>query len=216
MYPFERFSENSKAVLTLAQAQAERAHHSYIGTEHLLLGLMEEEQGLAGAALRNMGLQLADLERDVATALRNAPHESGSKQIIPTSRVKRIIELAFGEAQREGMSQVETSHLLVALLLEGHGIGAQVLVSRGVTAERVYAEIAELRGTGKAESVAAGPPLTRRHIALTDETGKQIGIDILFPAEYTAERQNALTNRIRNAVEGGGGSSQGQEEAEKN
>jgi ATP-dependent Clp protease ATP-binding subunit ClpC len=202
MYPFERFSENAKGVLTFAQGQAERARHSYIGTEHLLLGLMEEGSGLAAAALRNMGLQLTDLEADVEVALRNAPHESRITQIIPTSRVKRVIELAFDEAHREGMSQVETSHLLSALLIEGQGIGAQVLAARGVTVNRVSAEVARLRAAGKAEGHGSGPSPIRRHLALTDEKDRPVAIDVLFPRDYSADEQDDLMLRIHQAVEG--------------
>jgi ATP-dependent Clp protease ATP-binding subunit ClpC len=202
MYPFERFSENAKGVLTCAQGQAERAHHSYIGTEHLLLGLMEEGRGLAATALRNMGLQLADLEADVEVALRKAPHESRITQIIPTSRVKRVIELAFDQAHREGMSQVETSHLLSALLLEGHGIGAQVLAARGVTVDRVAAEVAGLRAAGGAEGHWSGPSPSRRHLALTDAKGRPVAVDVLFPRDYSAEEQDDLMLRIHQVVEG--------------
>src|SRR5438270_6683501 len=202
MYPFERFSENSKAVLTFAQGEAERAHHSYIGTEHLLLGLMGEGHGLAALALKNCGVEFAALRADVESALRNASPESPITQIVPTSRVKRVIELAFGEAQREGMSQVETSHLLGALLLEGHGIGAQVLVARGVTIERVYAEIAELRSAGKIEGHGPGPPPIRQHLAATDENGKPIAVDLLFPADYSVEQQLIVVSRVRRAIAG--------------
>src|SRR5438270_11235829 len=183
MYPFERFSENSKAVLTLAQDQAERSHHTYIGTEHLLLGLMAEGHALAASARERMAVTLADLRADVEKLLRNAPHESRVKEIVPTSRVKRVIELAFEEARREGMSQVETSHLLIALLQEAEGIAAHVLADRGVTLERVHTEVAGLRVAGTAEGHGPGPSPIRQDLALPDEHGKPVTIDIVLPGD---------------------------------
>ena len=205
MYPFDRFSEDSKAVLTLSQAEAERAGHSYIGTEHLLLGLMQRHQGMAGMALTNLGLRYLEVQADVEKLLRGQAGERMKlDQLIPTSRVKKVIEMSFEEARRESLPQVETGHLLLGLMLEGQGIAAHVLKDRGVTVEQVRTQIGALRKSGKAESSATGPPPVRRHLDLTDESGRAIAVDILFPAGYPPQQQETLAHGISVIVEKGG------------
>jgi ATP-dependent Clp protease ATP-binding subunit ClpC len=201
MYPFERFSENAKRVLTLAQEEAEIAHHSYIGTEHLLLGLAREETGLAAAALREMGLNNDDLRADLAKVLQAKSPPTPLEQMVPTSRVKRIIEMSFEEARQEGMSQVETEHMLVAMLSEGEGVAAHVLRNRGVTVDRLRTAIAGLRSGGKVEERHGSTGARhRRHLALSDEEGHPISVDVLFPAEYSRLRQDQVLERIMKAI----------------
>jgi ATP-dependent Clp protease ATP-binding subunit ClpC len=107
MYPFERFSESGKKALTLAQEEAERSHHSYIGTEHLLLGLMRVPDGLGARALKNLGIDVETVRQTIEPVLgRN--ERIIIQQIIPTSRVKKVIELSFEEARRFGHSTVST------------------------------------------------------------------------------------------------------------
>ena len=101
MYPFERFTEAAKRVLTLTQQEAERAHHSYIGTEHILLGLLREHDTVASVALDRISVDIADVRRSIDTIL-GAHERIVIQQIIPTSRVKTIIEISFTEARRMG------------------------------------------------------------------------------------------------------------------
>jgi len=115
IYPFERFTERAKKVLTLAQEEAERSHHSYIGTEHLLLGLLRERDGLASKVLDNLGVEIGNVRQKIESVLgRDEGHER--RQIIPTSRVKEVIEIAFQESRRMGHNYVGTEHLLLGLL----------------------------------------------------------------------------------------------------
>lgn len=140
MYPFERFSERAKRVLTLAQEEAERSHHSYIGTEHLLLGLLRERDGLAAKVLDNLGVDIGMVRKTIESVLGRGEWIA-IQQIIPTSRVKKVIELSFEEARRLGHDYVSTEHLLLGLLLEGEGIAAHVLQDLGATLANVRAEI---------------------------------------------------------------------------
>src|SRR5207245_1893773 len=95
-YPFERFTERAKTVLTLAQEEAQRSHHSYIGTEHLLLGLLREGEGLAAKVLSNLGVEIGKVRQTIESVLgRN--ERIIIQQIIPTSRVKKVIEISFEE-----------------------------------------------------------------------------------------------------------------------
>ncbi len=99
MYPFERFTERAKKALTLAQEEAERSQHSYIGTEHLLLGVLRVTDGLGAKVLANLGIGAKDVRRAAESVLgRN--ERILIQQIIPTSRVKKVIDLAFAEARQ--------------------------------------------------------------------------------------------------------------------
>src|SRR5689334_9266077 len=143
MYPFERFTERAKKVLTLAQEEAERSHHSYIGTEHLLLGLLREGEGLAAKVLNNLGVEIGKVRQTIESVLgRN--ERIIIQQIIPTSRVKKVIEISFEEARRMGNNYVGTEHLLLGLLIEGEGIAAHVLEDLGANLEKTRTEIERL------------------------------------------------------------------------
>ncbi|MHB1574948.1 MAG: ATP-dependent Clp protease ATP-binding subunit [Candidatus Dormibacteria bacterium] len=148
MYPFERFTEKAKKVLTLAQDEAEKSHHSYIGTEHLLLGLLREGDGLAAKVLGNLGVEIDKVRTTIESVLgRN--ERIIVQQIIPTSRVKKVIEIAFEEAKRMNNTYVGTEHLLLGLLIEGEGIAAHVLEDLGATLEKVRQELdSQLRDQG--------------------------------------------------------------------
>ena len=143
MYPFERFTERAKKVLTLAQEEAERSHHSYIGTEHLLLGLLREGEGLASKVLNNLGVEIGKVRQTIESVL-GQNERIIIQQIIPTSRVKKVIEIAFEEARRMGHNYVGTEHMLLGLLIEGEGIAAHVLEDLGVSLEGARQEIERL------------------------------------------------------------------------
>ena len=119
-------------MLTLAQEEAERSHHSYIGTEHLLLGLLREKDGIGARALANLGIKVGNVRETIESVLgRN--ERIIVQQIIPTSRVKKVIELSFEEARRMAHNYVGTQHLLLGLLIEGEGIAAHVLSDLGAS-----------------------------------------------------------------------------------
>ena len=155
MYPFERFTEASKRVLTLPQEEAERSHLSYIGTEHIL-GLLRERDTIASVALDRINVDIADVRRRIDTIL-GAHQRIDIHQIIPTSRVTTIIEISFTEARRMGDDFVGTEHLLLGLLIEGEGIGAHVLNDLGANLENVKAEIDVVR---KARTIVEEPGRT--------------------------------------------------------
>src|SRR5713226_9123569 len=153
MYPFERFNEEAKRTLSLAQKEAERSHHSYIGTEHLLLALLAVESGTAFRVLTRLGISVGRVRESIKAVLgRN--ERIIIQQIIPTSRVKKVIEISFEEAQRMGHNYVGTEHLLLGLLIEGEGIAAHVLEDLGATLEKVRSEIERLLHDSSAETEA--------------------------------------------------------------
>ncbi|MGH7643394.1 MAG: Clp protease N-terminal domain-containing protein [Candidatus Dormibacteria bacterium] len=122
----------------MAQDEAEKTHHSYIGTEHLLLGLLREGEGRAAKVLTTLGVEIETV-RDTISSVLGRTERIIIQQIIPTSRVKKVIEFAFEEAKEQGLRFVGSEHLLLGLLREGEGIAAHVLGDLGVDVEAVYA-----------------------------------------------------------------------------
>jgi ATP-dependent Clp protease ATP-binding subunit ClpC len=143
---FDKFTERAQRVLTLAQQEAERFDHNYIGTEHLLLGLLREDNGVAAMALANLGVEL-DMARSQVDAIIGRGEHAAAGAIGLTPRAKKVIELAVDEARRFGHHYIGTEHLLLGLVREGEGIAAGVLESLGVSLERVRAGVQLMLGT---------------------------------------------------------------------
>lgn len=161
MYPFERFTGRAKKVLTLAHEEAARSHHSYIGTEHLLLGLLRESEGQAAKVLNNLGVEIGGVRSSIASVL-GQNERIIIQQITPTNRVKKVIELSFEEARRMGHNHVGTEHLLLGLLVEGEGIAAHVLQDLGANLEKVREEIESLVAAGYREEHGGAPARSLR------------------------------------------------------
>src|SRR4051812_14378865 len=138
---FDRFTERARKVLTLAQEEAQRFNHNYIGTEHVLLGLVREAEGVAAIVLSSLGVELIRIRSEIEFIIGR-----GERQVVGeiglTPRVKKVIELAVDEARRLGHHYVGTEHLLLGLIREGEGIAAGVLTDRiGVKLEEVRSEV---------------------------------------------------------------------------
>ena len=136
---FEKFSERARRVLTLAQEEAQHLNHSYIGTEHILLGLLREEEGVAAKVLTNLNVSLGKVRSGVEFIIGHGEKPS-TGEIGLTPRAKRVIELAIDEARNLGHNYIGTEHLLLGLLHEGGGVAAGVLDSFGITLEQVRNE----------------------------------------------------------------------------
>jgi len=204
LYPFERFTERAKKVLTLAQEEAERSHHSYIGTEHLLLGLLREGEGLAAKVLGNLGVEIGKVRQTIESVLgRN--ERIIIQQIIPTSRVKKVIEISFEEARRMGHNYVGTEHLLLGLLIEGEGIAAHVLEDLGANLEKVRAEIERLLHDSATEEAEPAPKRPSK-TPLLDQFGRDLtemarknSLDPVIGRESEIERViQILSRRTKN------------------
>jgi ATP-dependent Clp protease ATP-binding subunit ClpA len=133
---FDKFTERARKVLSLAQEEAQRFQHNYIGTEHLLLGLIREGEGVAAKVLSNLGVELNQV-REAVEAMIGRGDRIVLGQIGLTPRAKKVIELAVDEAHRLNHHYISTEHLLMGLVHEGDGIAAQVLQSLGVNLEKV-------------------------------------------------------------------------------
>ena len=136
---FEKFSERARRSLTYAQEEAQRFNHNYIGTEHILLGLVREGEGVAARVLTNLGVNLNKVRAAVEFIIgRGEKTTSGDVGLTP--RAKKVIELAVDEARRLNHNYVGTEHLLLGLLREGEGVAGGVLESLGINLERARAE----------------------------------------------------------------------------
>lgn len=142
---FERFTGRARKVLTLAHEEAHRLQHDFIGTEHILLGLISEGEGLAAKTLLNLGIEpdkvRSEIERIVGRGKKTVTGE-----ISLTPRSKKVIELAVDEARRLNHQYIGTEHLLLGLVREGEGVAADVLESFGVSLEKVRKQILVLLG----------------------------------------------------------------------
>ncbi len=140
---FDKFSERARRVLTSAQEEAQRLYHSYIGTEHLLLGLIREEEGVGAKVLISLGVTLSKV-RSAVEYIIGRGEKPATGEIELTPRAKRVIELAIDEARHLGHNYIGTEHLLLGLLHEGEGVAASVLESFGITLEQARTETTKL------------------------------------------------------------------------
>ncbi|MBI2305592.1 MAG: ATP-dependent Clp protease ATP-binding subunit [Chloroflexi bacterium] len=177
---FDKFSERARRVLTLAQEEAQRFNHNYIGTEHILLGLVREGDGVAAKVLANLGVELNKVRSAVEFIIGRGERTS-SGEIGLTPRAKKVIELAVDEARRQSHHYIGTEHLLLGLVREGEGIAAGVLESLGVNLERVRAEVSRIVNDSAPHSHLGTRTASRT------PTIDQLGMDLT-----TAARNNKL------------------------
>ncbi len=140
---FERYTERARKVIILAQDEAIRLKHNHIGTEHLLLGLLREREGIAARILESFDISL-DLVRSELESLVDKAEYQGSKEVAFTPRAKRVLELALDETRRLGHNYVGTEHILLGILREGEGVGAQILRNLGLDIEAVRNKLYEI------------------------------------------------------------------------
>ncbi len=152
---FEKFSERARRVLTLAQEEAQHLNHSYIGTEHILLGLLREEEGVAAKVLVSLGCNLGKVRSGVEFIIGRGD-KPNTGEIGLTPRAKRVIELAIDEARHLGHNYIGTEHLLLGLLHEGGGVAAGVLDSFGISLEQVRTEVTRLLTQNASKQPRAG------------------------------------------------------------
>ena len=164
---FDRFTERARKVLTLAQEEAQRFNHNYISTEHLLLGLVAEGDGIAAKVLSNLGIELTKVRSSVEFIIGRGERQPMG-EIGLTPRAKKVIELARDEARRLGHHYIGTEHLLLGLIREGEGIAAGVLESLGVNLERGRSEVMNVLtevGVGEEPSSSEPNELAREYAA---------------------------------------------------
>jgi hypothetical protein len=157
---FERFTDRARRVVVLAQEEARMLNHNYIGTEHILLGLIHEDEGVAAKALQALGISLETVREQVEEIIGQG-QQAPSGHIPFTPRAKKVMELSLREALQLGHNYIGTEHILLGLIREGEGVAAQVLVRLGADLNRVREQVIQLllarQGT-EPEAAGARPP----------------------------------------------------------
>ena len=152
------FTERVRKVLAMAREEAARLHHEYVGTEHILLGLIREGEGVAAAVLQNLNVDLDEIQQKIEETVKKGKAGQTTGPDLPyTSRAKKVLELAMSEARELNHSYVGTEHLLLGLLREEKGIAAQVLTDAGVNLDAARAETLRLLGTEMPQGGAQQP-----------------------------------------------------------
>ncbi len=168
---FEKFSERARRVLSLAQEEAQRFNHNYIGTEHILLGLVRETEGVAARVLSGLSVDLTKV-RSAVEFIIGRGERPAQGEIGLTPRAKKVVELAVDEARRMNHTYIGTEHLLIGLLREGEGVAAGVLESLGVNLEKVRAE------THRILSNSGGGGSSSSRSSTRTPTLDQLGVDL--------------------------------------
>jgi len=204
---FERFTDQARRVVVQAQEEARLLGHNYIGTEHILLGLLGEHEGPAAQALSSLGISLdLDAAREQVVEIAGAGTGQLSGHVPFTPRTKKVLELSLREAQRLGHDHIGTEHILLGLVLEGDGVGAQILTRQGASLDRVQEQVLatvrtapaeELRrvSVGRMPGAGLSPSVTLRAVmSRLDEIAERLtGIENLLaemrdPAASTAQK----------------------------
>lgn len=150
---FDKFTDRARKVMALAREEAKRFNHEYIGTEHILLGLVKEGSGVAANVLQNLDIDLKKIRLEIEKIVQTGPDLVSVGQLPFTPRVKKVLEYAIEEARAMGHNYIGTEHQLLGLLREQEGVAAQVLLNLGVKLDDVREEVIELLGAESAENV---------------------------------------------------------------
>jgi len=188
----ERFTQRARRVLQLAQEEAERLSHNYIGTEHVLLGIVKEENGIAGRVLRDLGAK-PERVAELVERMTGAGKRQTSGKLDLTPRTKQVIEYAVDEARKLGHSYISTEHLLLGLIRQGDGVAIDVMRQIGLTADRVRRETlravqqeqpesTSTSGTSTEKTKAAAPTSTKKERPKTPALD-QLATDLTAQAE---------------------------------
>ena len=153
---FERFTDRSRKVMALANHEAQRFNNEYIGTEHILLGLLKEGTGVGFNVLKNLGADPIAVRRKVESLIKHGDEEVSRGKLPQTPRAKKVIEFAIKESRALGQNYVGTEHMLLGLLQEGEGIAAIVLTQCGIKVEGARKEVRRLLEAGEPPTGSTG------------------------------------------------------------
>jgi ATP-dependent Clp protease ATP-binding subunit ClpC len=172
------FTDRVRKVLQMAREEAARLHHEYVGTEHILLGLIREGEGVAAAVLTNLNVDLEEIQQKIEETVKTGKAAAAAGPDLPyTSRAKKVLELAMTEARELNHSYVGTEHLLLGLLREEKGIAAQVLTDAGVNLEQSRAETLRLLGSDMPQASAGGSASTPSSAPKSEKKSKTPALD---------------------------------------
>ncbi|WP_461143780.1 Clp protease N-terminal domain-containing protein, partial [Salinifilum aidingensis] len=206
---FERFTDRARRVVVLAQEEARMLNHNYIGTEHILLGLIHEGEGVAAKALESLGIALEGVRQQVEEIIGQG-QQAPSGHIPFTPRAKKVLELSLREALQLGHNYIGTEHILLGLIREGEGVAAQVLVKLGADLNRVRQQVLQLlsgyQGKEPAESGSSRSEGTPSSSLVLDQFGRNLTqnaregkLDPVIGREKEVERiMQVLSRRTKN------------------
>src|SRR5665811_121094 len=206
---FERFTDRARRVVVLAQEEARMLNHNYIGTEHILLGLIHEGEGVAAKALESLGISL-DAVREQVQEIIGQGQQAPSGHIPFTPRAKKVLELSLREALQLGHNYIGTEHILLGLIREGEGVAAQVLVKLGADLNRVRQQVIQLlsgyqgkehqgAGVGPAEGTPAGSLVLDQFGRNLTEAAREGKLDPVIGRGKEIERvMQVLSRRTKN------------------
>ncbi len=169
---FERFTDRARKVMALANQEAQRFNHEYIGTEHILLGLVKEGSGVGANVLKNLDVDLRKVRLEVEKLVKSGPDMVTMGKLPQTPRAKKVIEYAIEEARNLNHNYVGTEHLLLGLLREHDGVAAQVLMNLGLRLEEVREEVLNLLGAGAGQEAAPDMEADEAEPTPTGKRGK--------------------------------------------
>ncbi|MBE9478539.1 MAG: ATP-dependent Clp protease ATP-binding subunit [Chloroflexi bacterium] len=204
----ERFTQRARRVLSLAHEEAERLHHNYIGTEHLLMGLMREEGGVAGRVLRELGLETDRVKEMVERLTGVGRHTSGRIELAPAT--EQVLQVAIEEARRMGHHYIGTEHLLLAMVRQGEGVGIEVLRRLGITPEQIRRQTRRIlqegssrrsaqRGRSKKTETEPKTPLVDQLATNLTELAEESKLDPVIGRDMEIERViQILARRTKN------------------
>jgi ATP-dependent Clp protease ATP-binding subunit ClpC len=204
---FERFTDPAKRAIALAQDEAGMLNHNYIGTEHILLGLVHEGDGAAARALASLNISLEDVRREVEEIIgRGQAAPAGALPFTP--RAKKVLEFSFRESLQLGHNYIGTEHILLGLIREGEGVAAQVLQKLGARLDRVRLAVIQLLSGSPAPAGRYGDPLSpspfeeREKVVLSFLINEGLSISELanllgVSEERVSEIVNAVIEKLR-------------------
>ena len=172
---FERFTERARQVVVLAQDEARRLKHNYIGTEHLLLGLLREEEGLAARVLESLDISTDEVRAQVARIVGRGD-EAATGQVPFTPRAKKVLELSLKEAMSLNHNYIGTEHVLLGLVRENQGVAARILLEFDVDADKVRNEVLRLLGGSPAPVITKRAGLAPLVLLLTAAAALAVGV----------------------------------------
>tara|TARA_B100000614_G_scaffold262909_1_gene300507 strand:+ start:81048 stop:81689 length:642 start_codon:yes stop_codon:yes gene_type:complete len=179
---FERFTDRARKIMALANQECQRLNHEYIGTEHILLGLAKEGNGVGCAALKKLGVSLDDIIANVNKLVRKGPEMVTMGRLPQTPRAKKIVEYAIEQAKGLGHNYVGSEHILLGILQEHDGVAAQILMNMGVTIDKTKTAIVQV--------------LTDSDDGITDEV-RRIAESVLG---YKVAQENNARKQEENAI----------------
>ncbi|MDD5636161.1 MAG: Clp protease N-terminal domain-containing protein, partial [Atribacterota bacterium] len=197
---FKRYTEKVRKVIMMAQEEAVNLNHNYIGTEHILVGLVKENEGLAGKVLRELGVEPEKVIEAIEKIVGKGEYQEVS-EITFTPRAKKVLELASQEASQLGQNYIGTEHILLGLIKEGSGVATRILNDMGIDLENVYSQVMKvLMENGQSEPTVANS-ITRKDskVPTLDEFGRDL-TELAMIKE--ANKRNVIIHRAIITVQG--------------